>query len=76
MPKQALSAASTRSSKQDSRPTVRGPTARSKGNNSNQDLKGEDVKTDISSHLTEVDREWFNIKIRDLEDKLSRYRKI
>lgn len=33
----------------------------------------QDVKTNDSSHLTEVDREWFNIKIRDLEDKLARF---
>ena len=26
--------------------------------------------------MTEVDREWFNIKIRDLEDKLARFLKI
>lgn len=71
------SAASTRSSKPDSRTVQqRASGARSKGGLSAQDAKNqaEDAaKSEVSTHLTEVDREWFNIRIRDLEEKLARF---
>lgn len=46
--------------------------------NSKGDVKGSDLETARSeghttAPLPEVDREWFNIQIRDLEGKLSRY---
>lgn len=68
----AHSAASTRSSKQDSR--TRGGAKGKGGAGQDAKDKGEDAaKTDVpSSHLTEVDREWFNIRIKDLEEKLAR----
>lgn len=76
----AHSAASNRSSaKQESRtPLGRGGVARAnKGGAGQGEAKGtgdgETAKGDgAASHLTEVDREWFNIKIQDLEDKLAR----
>lgn len=67
----AHSAASTRSSKQDSRAVQQRPRG-----NLNHDAKNqaEDPnKNEVqSAHLTEVDREWFNIRIKDLEEKLTR----
>lgn len=71
----ATSAASTRSSKQDSRPAQqqRVVGARGKGNQEAKNLADDAAKSEaLSSHLTEVDREWFNIRIRDLEEKLTR----
>ncbi len=71
----ATSAASTRSSKQDSRMTAQQRMMGARGKGSGQDGKSqaEESKSEVpSSHLTEVDREWFNIRIRDLEDKLAR----
>jgi hypothetical protein len=66
------SAASTRSSKT---PQPRFPGARGNIKGSGNDAKNQadETKSDVpSNHLTEVDREWFNIRIRDLEEKLSR----
>ena len=72
----ATSAASTRSSKPDSRTAQqRAAGNRNKGGLTSQDAKNqaEDAaKSEVSTHLTEVDREWFNIRIRDLEEKLTR----
>lgn len=72
----ATSAASTRSSKQESRAAqLRGGGLRGKSG-SGQEAKSttdDAAKSDVpSNHLTEVDREWFNIRIRDLEEKLTR----
>jgi hypothetical protein len=66
------SAASTRSFKT---PQPRFPGARGNIKGSGNDAKNQmdETKSDVpSNHLTEVDREWFNIRIRDLEEKLSR----
>ena len=51
--------------------------ARGKGSGLDGKSQAEDTtKSDVpSTHLTEVDREWFNIRIRDLEDKLTRWDK-
>ena len=72
----ATSAASTRSSKQDSRTAQQQRMMGARGTGSGLDGKSQaedTTKSDVpSTHLTEVDREWFNIRIRDLEDKLTR----
>ena len=76
----AHSAASNRSSaRQDSRvQLVRGGAGRGNKSGAGQSEAkgqgdGDPAKGDGTvAHLTEVDREWFNIKIQDLEDKLAR----
>lgn len=69
------SAASTRSTRtvQPRFPGARGNTKGSSGHDSKNQVD-DAAKSDVpSNHLTEVDREWFNIRIRDLEDKLGRW---
>lgn len=69
------------SARPDSRPQLRGGAGAraNKGGAGGQEAKGQGGEGDpakgdtTSSHLTEVDREWYNIRIQDLEDKLSRY---
>ncbi|XP_046445746.1 cilia- and flagella-associated protein 157-like [Daphnia pulex] len=67
------SAASTRSQSKTAQSRFPGARGNTKGSGNDAKNQVDDTKSDVpSNHLTEVDREWFNIRIRDLEEKLSR----